>query len=321
MIETVKKILGIGKKTTGIKLIVSCERLEKRVALLENNRLEEYTIERESDRNIVGSIFKGRVRNIEHGPQGDVRGHRLREERFPPILGCDPGRARQRHGRGRRGTEPRKKGQKNHRQGCSQHLPRGLRSPRAGKKGPDRHQGPAHHDQHQPGRALPRADALQRPVRHLAQDRGSQGARPAAQDLRELDVPEGMGVIIRTVGEGQRARYFVRDLASCCEQWDDIRGGIEEQAGAGVLLPGARSDRAHRARFSHRRDRRGHHATTTRACEAHAGNGRPDLRAPASAFNITPVTADLRVLRRPEADRRRLSPPGLAALRRLHRHR
>jgi len=27
--------------------------------------------------------------------------------------------------------------------------------------------------------------------------------------LRELDIPEGIGVIIRTVGEGQRARYFV----------------------------------------------------------------------------------------------------------------
>ena len=67
MIETVKKILGIGKKTTGIKLIVSCERLEKRVALLENNRLEEYTTERESDRNIVGAIYKGKVRNIEQG--------------------------------------------------------------------------------------------------------------------------------------------------------------------------------------------------------------------------------------------------------------
>ena len=67
MIETVKKILGIGKITTGIKLIVSCERLEKRVALLENNRLEEYTTEGESDRNIVGAIYKGKVRNIEQG--------------------------------------------------------------------------------------------------------------------------------------------------------------------------------------------------------------------------------------------------------------
>ncbi len=67
MIETVKRILGLGKKTTGIKLIVNCERLEKRVALLEDNRLEELTTERESDRNIVGAIYKGKVRNIEPG--------------------------------------------------------------------------------------------------------------------------------------------------------------------------------------------------------------------------------------------------------------
>jgi hypothetical protein len=50
MLETVKRLLGIGKKATGIKLVISCEKLEKRVALLENNRLEEYTIERETDR-------------------------------------------------------------------------------------------------------------------------------------------------------------------------------------------------------------------------------------------------------------------------------
>ncbi|MFM8365508.1 MAG: ribonuclease E/G, partial [Verrucomicrobiota bacterium] len=67
LIETVKRILGLKKKSTGIKLIVSCEKLEKRVALLEDNRLEEYTIERETDRNIVGSIYKGKVRNIEQG--------------------------------------------------------------------------------------------------------------------------------------------------------------------------------------------------------------------------------------------------------------
>jgi ribonuclease G len=67
MIDTVKRILGLRKKSTGIKIIVSCERLEKRVALLEDGKLEEYTTERDSDRNIVGAIFKGKVRNIEHG--------------------------------------------------------------------------------------------------------------------------------------------------------------------------------------------------------------------------------------------------------------
>src|SRR4029077_6432781 len=39
---------------------------------------------------------------------------------------------------------------------------------------------------------------------------------------RELAVPEGIGVIIRTVGEGQRARYFVRDLRFLLDQWAKV---------------------------------------------------------------------------------------------------
>src|SRR6202042_179660 len=67
MTERVKRLIGISPKQTGNKLIINCEKLERRVALLENGQLEEYNIERETDRNIVGSIFKGRVKNIEHG--------------------------------------------------------------------------------------------------------------------------------------------------------------------------------------------------------------------------------------------------------------
>jgi ribonuclease G len=67
MTERVKRVLGLAPRQTGNKLIINAEKLERRVALLENGVLEEYSIERQTDRNIVGSIFKGRVRNIEHG--------------------------------------------------------------------------------------------------------------------------------------------------------------------------------------------------------------------------------------------------------------
>ena len=52
--------------------------------------------------------------------------------------------------------------------------------------------------------------------------------------LRELDIPEGIGVIIRTVGEGQRARYFVRDLHYLLEQWSRIEQQIAATPGAGA---------------------------------------------------------------------------------------
>jgi ribonuclease G len=47
--------------------------------------------------------------------------------------------------------------------------------------------------------------------------------------LRALSIPEGMGVIIRTVGEGQQARYFVRDLALLLDEWKQIQDRISKQ--------------------------------------------------------------------------------------------
>src|ERR1700719_3274634 len=67
MLDKVKKILGLSSRKTGNKLIISVEKLERRVALLENGRLEEYSVERSTSRNIVGSVYKGRVKNIEMG--------------------------------------------------------------------------------------------------------------------------------------------------------------------------------------------------------------------------------------------------------------
>ena len=50
MIDIVKRFLGFGSPKTGNKLIISVEKLERRVELLENNRLEEYNVERNSSR-------------------------------------------------------------------------------------------------------------------------------------------------------------------------------------------------------------------------------------------------------------------------------
>ena len=111
MTEKVKRILGLARARPATNSIINVEKLERRVALLENGGLEEYSVERESARNIVGSIFKGRVKNIEHGLEGHVRRHRLREKRLPAFLGRPPGRARQRHrgGRARRKAAAEKK--------------------------------------------------------------------------------------------------------------------------------------------------------------------------------------------------------------------
>src|SRR6202011_4183149 len=54
--------------------------------------------------------------------------------------------------------------------------------------------------------------------------------------LRDLDIPEGIGVIIRTVGEGQRARYFVRDLRFLLDQWAEVEKAIRDKPAASCVF-------------------------------------------------------------------------------------
>jgi ribonuclease G len=47
--------------------------------------------------------------------------------------------------------------------------------------------------------------------------------------VRELNIPDGMGVIIRTAGQGQRKAYFIRDLAILLQTWEGITGRVKKQ--------------------------------------------------------------------------------------------
>src|SRR6266513_2471657 len=149
MIDKVRKLLGIPRKT-GNKLIVSVEKLERRVALLENGRLEEYSVERNTSRNIVGSVYKGRVKNIEMGLKAMFVDIGFEKNAFLHFWDAIP----------------------------------------------------------------------------AALDSGIEEIDRPRKILRELDIPDGIGVIIRTVGEGQRARYFVRDLRFLLDQWRKVEQEI-----------------------------------------------------------------------------------------------
>ena len=65
----VKKVQRLIKPIKQIhkEVIINAETLETRVAVSEEGRLEEFTIERTTEERLVGSIFKGRVRNLEDG--------------------------------------------------------------------------------------------------------------------------------------------------------------------------------------------------------------------------------------------------------------
>ncbi len=225
MTERVKRILGLARRQTGNRLIISSEKLERRVALLENGILEEYSIERQTDRNIVGSIFKGRVKNIEHGLKAmfvDIGFEKNAFLHFWDALPAALDSGVEQVERTRGGKERKRITAKD----IPEIYPVGSEVLVQVTKGPISTKGPRITTNISlPGRYLvlmPYSDqsGISRKIESPKE------RERLRKILRELDVPEGMGVIIRTVGEGQRARYFVRDLGLLLEQWRKIESNM-----------------------------------------------------------------------------------------------
>lgn len=228
MTERVKRLLGLARRQTGYKLIINSERLERRVALLENGVLEEYSIERESDRNMVNSIYKGRVKNIEHGLKAmfvDIGFEKNAFLHFADALpaALDSGVEQVERGRDR----------KSERRITARDVPSiypvGSEVLVQVNKGPISTKGPRITTNISlAGRYLvlmPFSDqsGISRKIESPKE------RERLRKILRELDLPEGMGVIIRTAGEGQRARYFVRDIGLLLEQWRAIEKAMKEK--------------------------------------------------------------------------------------------
>jgi len=69
MLQKIKNALGVGRSSadSGTRIAINCEELETRVAVIQNGVLGDYKTERSDDEHLVGSIFKGRVKNLEPG--------------------------------------------------------------------------------------------------------------------------------------------------------------------------------------------------------------------------------------------------------------
>lgn len=227
MIDKVKRVLGL-RRETGNKIIINCERLERRVALLENGQLEEYSIERTNEKNIVGSIFKGRVRNIEHGLKAMFVDIGFEKNAFLHFWDAIPAALDSGVEEVERRGE--KKAQKKI---TSADIPKiypvGSEVLVQVTKGPISNKGPRITTNISlAGRYLvlmPFSD--QCGISRKIED-------PKERDrlrkiLKKLEIPEGMGVIVRTVGEGQRERYFIRDLSLLLEQWRKIEDAVKSR--------------------------------------------------------------------------------------------
>ena len=208
-------------KRTHKEVIINAESLETRVAVLEEGRLEEFTIERTTEERLVGSVFKGRVRNLEDGLKAafvDIGFEKNAFLHYWDIVpsGFDSGvEIVERETRKR--ERPRI---------TQKDIPR-LYPPGSDiivqvTKGPIGTKGPrVTTNVVLPGRylvLLPNSDqsGISRKIENQEE------RKRLKKILRELAIPDGMGVIMRTAGEGQQLRYFVRDLALLIEEWKSI---------------------------------------------------------------------------------------------------
>ena len=229
MIEKVKRILGFAKKKQSNLLLINVEKLERRVALLEDGVLEEYNVERVSDRNIVGGIFKGRVKNIEPGLKAMFVDIGYEKNAFLHFWDALPGLDETKVERIDRGDKDGKSGGKKN-QGQKKPTAKDIPTlyPVGSEvlvqvtKGPIGTKGP---------RVTTNLSLAGRYLVLMPYSDGSGISRKIEDSkerdrlrkiLRALDIPDGMGVIMRTAGEGQRARFFVRDLSLLLEQWATI---------------------------------------------------------------------------------------------------
>lgn len=220
-------MFGIGKKLKRhqSEIVINAEYLETRVAVLENGVLDEFHVEHPTEERIVGSIFKGRIQNLENELQAafvDIGMQKNAFLHYWDMIPDDAARlAAEEGGNGKNNRNPRRKRFSN--EEIAKRFPPGseivvqVTKAAIGTKGP-------------------RVTAsLSIPGRYLVLMPGSSmtGVSRKIGDAKErqrlkkilerLPLPEGCGLIVRTVAAEGSKRSFARDLRSLSVAWQSLQ--------------------------------------------------------------------------------------------------
>jgi ribonuclease G len=234
-----QKILSVfqKEKTSFRELIINSEPLEKRVALLVDGVLEKFEIERDSDDRMVGGIYKGRIKNLDPGLKAAFVDIGYSKNAFLHYWDMLPAatdssveivRVNKKKNAPPRPVEPTVKD-------IPGMYPPGSEIVIQVTKGPIGTKGPrTTTNLSLPGRYLvlmPFSDQCGI-SRKIEDPRERQRLK---QLLNELTIPEGMGVIVRTAGEGKKSRYFVRDLHILLTTWAEIQTKLQNDRAPACL--------------------------------------------------------------------------------------
>ncbi len=229
--------LGKKLKRESREIVINAEYLETRVAVLQDGVLEDFFVEHPTEQRIVGSIFKGRIQNLENELQAAFVDIGMKKNAFLhywDMIPDDNARLEAEEGvsgggrsSGRRGGGGKRKRYSN--EEIARRFPAGseivvqVTKAAIGTKGP-------------------RVTAsLSIPGRYLVLMPGSKmiGVSRKIGDAKErqrlkkilerLPVPAGCGLIVRTVAADASKRSFVRDLRALTVSWESLQEAMANQ--------------------------------------------------------------------------------------------
>ena len=210
------------------EVLINAESLETRVAITVKGQLENLTIERVDDLRMVGSIYKGKIRNLEDGLKAAFVDVGYEKNAFLHYWDIVPSPLDSTYDVVDRGKKKKNKPKITNKD-IPKKYPAGSELIVQVTKGPIGTKGPrVTTNVLLPGRylvLLPNSE--QSGVSRKIENKDERSR--LKKIVRELNIPEGMGVIIRTAGEGQRKAYFIRDLAILIKSWNEIKDRVQSQ--------------------------------------------------------------------------------------------
>ena len=234
----IKRVINAIKKENPVyrEVIINSEPLETRVAVLEDGVIERFEVERVGEDRLVGGVFKGKIQNLEPGLKAAFVDIGQPKNAFLHYWDIVPAANDNSIEIVRRNTkEPHKKKKKIDLRDIPKLYPIGtdivvqITKGQIGTKGPRTTTNIA-----LPGRFLvlmPFND--QCGISRKIED-NKERAR-LRKVIKSLTIPDGMGIIIRTAGEGKKLRYFIRDLHILLKTWDTMEHQINGEKGTACL--------------------------------------------------------------------------------------
>lgn len=218
----------LGRRSVRREIVVSAEKLETRVAVVENGKVEEFQVEQTSCDRLVGSIFKGRIQNLENDLQAAFVDIGLKKNAFLhywDMFPDDDSRMDIEEGDSSRST--RRKRYTNEQ--IAKRFPVGAEIIVQVSKGPIGTKGPRVTTSLSiPGRYL-----VMMPGCHLRGVSRKIGDSKERQRLKKildrLPLPQDIGLIVRTIGAGASKRAFARDVRSLLSIWQELQTNIKSK--------------------------------------------------------------------------------------------